>query len=168
MDRKLTKKHIELISRTIGNIKSPNYEKLLNVLKGKEEFEDITLDTTDLKNIHKIINNYDTAEEAAADILNNEDSSLEYIANNINEISSNKPVSNKTYNQTNSSNPTIHESMKIKDYVIKSSKTQAGLCEEVMNAMKFGWVPLGGVSSAAFGMSPVAGNQYIQAMVKYE
>lgn len=33
--------------------------------------------------------------------------------------------------------------------------------------IKNGWHPLGGVSAAAFGISPVAGNQYIQAVVKY-
>ena len=53
------------------------------------------------------------------------------------------------------------------DYVILSSKTQGGLTQEVLKYMSIGWVPLGGVSAAAFGVSPIAGNQYIQAMVKY-
>lgn len=52
-------------------------------------------------------------------------------------------------------------------YEILSGKTQAVLNVEVNNRMQAGWVPIGGVGAAAFGMSPVAGNQYIQAMVKY-
>lgn len=53
------------------------------------------------------------------------------------------------------------------DYTIVSGKTQAVLMAEVSNKMRYGWVPLGGVGAAAFGMSPVGGNQYMQAMVKY-
>lgn len=52
-------------------------------------------------------------------------------------------------------------------YEILSSKTQVDLRMQVNNKMQEGWVPFGGVSAAAFGVSPVAGNQYIQAMVKY-
>lgn len=53
------------------------------------------------------------------------------------------------------------------DYMIISGKTQAYVEQEVKRYMKFGWQPFGGVSAAAFGISPIAGNQYIQAMVKY-
>lgn len=52
-------------------------------------------------------------------------------------------------------------------YTILSGKTQAYLSAEVNKYMKQGWQPYGGVSAAAFGISPVAGNQYIQAMVLY-
>ena len=52
-------------------------------------------------------------------------------------------------------------------YKILSAKTQAVLDQEVNKYIKMGWQPLGGVSAAAFGISPVGGNQYIQAMVKY-
>jgi hypothetical protein len=52
-------------------------------------------------------------------------------------------------------------------YTILSGKTQAYLSAEVNKYMKQGWQPYGGVSAAAFGISPVAGNQYIQAMVIY-
>ena len=52
-------------------------------------------------------------------------------------------------------------------YKILSAKVQAGLDKEVNEYIKMGWQPLGGVSAAAFGISPVGGNQYIQAMVKY-
>lgn len=54
-----------------------------------------------------------------------------------------------------------------KRYKILSGKTQAVLDVEVNNYIKNGWEPLGGISAAAFGISPVGGNQYIQAMVKY-
>ena len=30
------------------------------------------------------------------------------------------------------------------------------------------WVPVGGISAAAFGISPVGGNSFVQAMVKYK
>ena len=56
---------------------------------------------------------------------------------------------------------------KPKRYIILSGKTQAYLSSEVAKYMKQGWQPYGGVSAAAFGVSPVAGNQYIQAMVQY-
>ena len=52
-------------------------------------------------------------------------------------------------------------------YEVLSHKTQAGLNVEVQNRINNGWIPLGGASAAAFGMSPVGGNQYIQAVVKY-
>jgi|TARA_B100000767_G_C19628551_1_gene477206 hypothetical protein len=54
-----------------------------------------------------------------------------------------------------------------KHYMIVSSKTQAHLQQEVNKFMKQGWQPYGGVGAAAFGISPVAGNQYIQAMVLF-
>ena len=66
--------------------------------------------------------------------------------------------------------PAINEILKPKKpkkYKILSGKTQAYLDEEVNRYIKNGWHPLGGVSAAAFGISPVAGNQYIQAVVKY-
>ena len=52
-------------------------------------------------------------------------------------------------------------------YEILSAKTQSNLANAVAMKMKSGWQPLGGVSAAAFGMAPVGGNQYIQAMVLY-
>jgi hypothetical protein len=54
-----------------------------------------------------------------------------------------------------------------KDYVILSSKGQAHLAVQVKQYIKMGYQPLGGVSAAAFGISPVGGNQYIQAVVRY-
>lgn len=56
---------------------------------------------------------------------------------------------------------------KPKDYRILSDKTQAGLQQKVNIDIKRGYVPFGGVSAAAFGISPVGGNQYLQAMIKY-
>lgn len=62
---------------------------------------------------------------------------------------------------------TVSKDDKIYDYMVASAKTQNILVYEVNMAMKDGWVPFGGVSAAAFGVSPIAGNQYIQALVKY-
>lgn len=56
---------------------------------------------------------------------------------------------------------------KVIDYIVLSSKTQAGLVREVKEYISIGFHPIGGVSAAAFGVSPVGGNQYIQAMAKY-
>jgi hypothetical protein len=56
-------------------------------------------------------------------------------------------------------------SPKIKYYEIVSSKTQGELQMLVTAKIHEGWQPLGGVSAAAFGISPIGGNQYIQAMV---
>ena len=55
----------------------------------------------------------------------------------------------------------------IYDYKVVGGKTKAVLNSEVKNAIAEGWKPFGGVSAAAFGMTPVGGNQYIQALVKY-
>jgi hypothetical protein len=64
--------------------------------------------------------------------------------------------------------PSIKANAKrVVDYMILSSKTQAALAQDVRQWIGLGWMPLGGVASAAFGMSPVGGNQYLQAMVKY-
>lgn len=52
-------------------------------------------------------------------------------------------------------------------YTILSGKTQAVLSAEVNQYIRMGWQPIGAVGAAAFGLSPVGGNQYIQAMVKY-
>ena len=56
---------------------------------------------------------------------------------------------------------------KIYDYKVLGEKTQQGLVNEVKKHLADGWQPLGGVGAAAFGMSPIGGNQYIQAMVRY-
>jgi hypothetical protein len=56
---------------------------------------------------------------------------------------------------------------KIKEYTILSGKTQGELSQNVRKYLEMGYQPLGGISAAAFGISPVGGNQYIQAMVKY-
>ena len=59
-------------------------------------------------------------------------------------------------------------SNKITDYTVVHEKVIHLLISEVKVHMKQGWVPFGGVSAAAFGISPVGGNSYIQAMVKYK
>ena len=60
------------------------------------------------------------------------------------------------------------ETQPIFDYKILDDKTISGLSVKVRESMKLRWQPFGGVSAAAFGMSPVGGNKYIQAMVKYK
>ena len=55
----------------------------------------------------------------------------------------------------------------IDDYKVVKGKTRAELEENVKKWMRSGWQPFGAVGAAAFGVSPVGGNQYIQAMVKY-
>lgn len=61
----------------------------------------------------------------------------------------------------------IAASNRVQDYMILSSKTQVDLADQVKRFLP-SWQPLGGISAAAFGMSPIGGNQYIQAMVKYK
>ena len=58
-------------------------------------------------------------------------------------------------------------SMEISDYVVVKGKSSAELVQNVKEKMRTGWQPYGAVGAAAFGMSPIGGNQYIQAMVKY-
>lgn len=53
------------------------------------------------------------------------------------------------------------------DYMIVSHKTQAGLNMEVQKWLPV-WQPFGGPGAAAFGMSPVGGNNYFQALVKFK
>ncbi len=54
----------------------------------------------------------------------------------------------------------------ITGYTILSNKTEAGLELEVRKRLNMGWEPSGGVSAAAFGISPVGGNRFVQAMIK--
>jgi hypothetical protein len=56
----------------------------------------------------------------------------------------------------------------VDDYMILSHKTQAGLTMEVQKWIKMRWQPFGAPGAAAFGISPVGGNQYFQAVVKYK
>ena len=53
-------------------------------------------------------------------------------------------------------------------YVVVNGKTRQDLENKVHKHLRQGWVPLGGVAAAAFGMSPMGGNSYVQAMVKYK
>ena len=57
---------------------------------------------------------------------------------------------------------------RISYYQIVSAKTKAELTQKVNDEMKRGWYPYGGVSFAALGMSPVGGNQFIQAVVRFK
>lgn len=59
-------------------------------------------------------------------------------------------------------------SNKITDYTVLREKSMGHLISQVKVHMKKGWVPFGGVSAAAFGIAPVGGNSYIQALVKYK
>ncbi len=62
----------------------------------------------------------------------------------------------------------IHEVLHLapSDYIILSDKLEGALTSQVCKFMKMGYVPLGGISAAAFGASPVGGNRFVQAMVK--
>jgi len=53
------------------------------------------------------------------------------------------------------------------DYKLVSGKTTHVVQGEVKALLTWGWQPMGGICAAAFGMSPVGGNQYCQALVKY-
>jgi hypothetical protein len=55
----------------------------------------------------------------------------------------------------------------IDDYTVVKGKTSAELVQNVKEKMRSGWQPFGADGAAAFGISPVGGNQYIQSMVKY-
>lgn len=56
----------------------------------------------------------------------------------------------------------------ISDYKIERAKTEYELQQNVKRAIKLGWQPFGGVGAAAFGISPVGGNSFMQALVKYK
>lgn len=56
----------------------------------------------------------------------------------------------------------------ISSYRIERAKTEFELQQKVERAIKLGWQPFGGVGAAAFGVSPVGGNSFMQALVKYK
>ena len=58
--------------------------------------------------------------------------------------------------------------MKVSEYKVIREKTEILLAQKVNRAIRQGWVPIGGISAAAFGISPVGGNSFIQALVKYK
>jgi hypothetical protein len=47
-------------------------------------------------------------------------------------------------------------------------KTEIALQQKVNRAIRQGWEPIGGISAAAFEVSPVGGNSFIQVLVKYK
>ena len=55
----------------------------------------------------------------------------------------------------------------ISSYRVVHEKTAAGVQMEVNELIKQGYVPFGGIGAAAFGMSPVGGNSFVQAMVSF-
>lgn len=57
--------------------------------------------------------------------------------------------------------------MQISGYKLAGAKTKAEL-QQIVNAhIKDRWFPWGGAGFAALGMSPMGGNQYFQALVKF-
>ena len=56
---------------------------------------------------------------------------------------------------------------RISDYIILSEKLEGNLMGRVNVLLKEGWEPIGGVSFAALGASPIGGNRFIQAMIKF-
>ena len=58
--------------------------------------------------------------------------------------------------------------MKVSEYQVIREKTEIVLQQKVNRLIRQDWVPLGGISAAAFGISPVGGNSFVQAMVKYK
>jgi hypothetical protein len=58
--------------------------------------------------------------------------------------------------------------MKVSEYQVIREKTEILLAQKVNRAIRQGWEPIGGISAAAFGISPVGGNSFIQALVKYK
>ena len=59
-------------------------------------------------------------------------------------------------------------SNQITEYTVVHEKSLMNIEQTVRLKMEQGWVPFGGIGAAAFGISPVGGNSYIQAMVKYK
>ena len=57
---------------------------------------------------------------------------------------------------------------KILDYKIERAKTEIELEQKVNRALRSGWEPIGGIATASFGASPIGGNSFIQALVKYK
>ena len=57
---------------------------------------------------------------------------------------------------------------RVVDYQVVSEKTEAGVQQEVKKLISWGWEPVGGISAAAFGASPIGGNRFCQSLVKYE
>jgi hypothetical protein len=58
--------------------------------------------------------------------------------------------------------------MKVSEYQVIREKTEIVLQQKVNRLIRQGWEPIGGISAAAFGVSPVGGNSFLQAMVKYK
>ena len=56
----------------------------------------------------------------------------------------------------------------IASYKIVRNKSEIALQQEVNRMIRQGWVPVGGISAVAFGTSPVGGNSFVQAMIKYK
>ena len=78
---------------------------------------------------------------------------------------SSKPKKQGTKSKKSSS-AIMEQAMNVIDYQVVRDKTLSGLEAKVKAEMRRGWIPYGGVGSAAFGMSPLGGNSFMQAVVK--
>lgn len=162
----MTKQNLKVILKTIGVIKNPNYETVLeSVLKNKNFSGD--LDINQLKSIHKKsldIGEIDFAVELLSDDKNSSGkiSADQYILE--------KRIRSHEMEKLHELFEKVSMHREYIEYKIVRKKFEIDLMDEVNKLLKNGWEPIGGVSYAAAGMTPLGntGNTFIQAMVKYK
>lgn len=160
---KLTTKEVNYLNKILSSNPNVDFEVIMNTLNRKRD-EDNKLSIDDVMNFldlqNENPNSLTNKQIKKADDLK-QSAELDKSAYNA------LFITNHIISHLQREIRNLYKPPSPKEYKILSGKTQAALNQEVRNYIKTGWEPLGGVSAAAFGISPVGGNQYIQAMVRY-
>jgi len=162
----ITKNNMLLIIQKIGRIRSPNYDTIAYTLNENESFTgEITAE--EVEKIHSKVIEIGDNDVAVTLLSESHDSSepdpaSEYILDRkkrLSELAALKDII-----------PTAVENRAITEYHVVRKKMHNDLIKLVNDHIANGWEPMGGVSFASAGMSPLGdtGNSFIQAMVRYK
>lgn len=176
---KLSEKEQNYLKKVLGSGKGLEVDSALSVLN-KKRGDSEQLSLNDIADVLKVLIQDKTASAGVGVENDSKDNQIkEQLLDNLNALKEKEALEKKIEKKRANTRISLLNLLENADllnqifvpaprlYEILSAKTQAGLNVEVRNKIKKGWIPLGGVSAAAFGISPVGGNQYIQAMVKY-
>ena len=182
----ITKQRLEVILRTIGSIATPNYERITEKLNDRDEFSGETIVPEEIIDIHEIANLFDSRDDAI-DFIDNEimsgasihDESMlkkalgvktekEKVQQEKDRVQKEKDIAQKErIRLSKEAADAGNIYTKISQYTVIREKYEHELIKKVNEHMNGGWVPYGGVSYAAAGVSIIGGNSFIQAMVKF-
>ena len=169
----LSAQQIQIILGTIGSIKRPNFESVADRLSKRDEFDGIDITAPQIQAIHDMATKIGDRKEAIKVILDKfgdeQQSIYKKTEHRVEEVDSQREnISPREDKEMQSMSGELEFYKKIADYTVVRKKHNYELVQEVLEHMRKGWIPYGGVSFAAAGISPIGdtGNTFIQAMIK--